>query len=453
MGEKVRNYFSVGIVVVVVGLALGWVAAATNIGTYLQAAINGASAPLSQGGQVPTQPERDQPINIGVEANTFIVPEEGKAIRVDLGAMKLFAYEDGELLAEYEVIGKGKLGTYWETPGGEYRMAYRSRNHFSSTGKVWLPYSMQFFGNYFIHGWPHYSDGTPVSKGYSGGCIRLSVEDAREIFNWSERGTLIYVDAGESLGTQEGEYYKRASSPELIVEADSYLVGDIDTGQIIIAHNIDRGYPIGALTKLMNAMVELGIVNQQTQGLVSRSAILEAGGAERFSEGERILILDFVYPLILEQSNVAAEVVSRHIGRNYFIEEMNNKARAFQLESSRFVDPTGIDSGNSSTARDLFKFGINIKKYKNFLFELTKKPSYKSADRVWQNSNPFVGMENFEGGIVGDGSALVVFGLPVAGSETRNIAVVLLDSQDPEADVLKIVEYLQSSIYFTTSDE
>ena len=41
---------------------------------------------------------------------------------------------------------------------------------------------IQFDGNYFIHGWPYYPDGTSVAKGYSGGCIRLSTEDAEELY-------------------------------------------------------------------------------------------------------------------------------------------------------------------------------------------------------------------------------------------------------------------------------
>ncbi|MBX9765163.1 L,D-transpeptidase, partial [Patescibacteria group bacterium] len=48
------------------------------------------------------------------------IPQEGKFIAADLVAMKLFMYENGQLVSELPIQSKGKPGTSWETPSGFY---------------------------------------------------------------------------------------------------------------------------------------------------------------------------------------------------------------------------------------------------------------------------------------------------------------------------------------------
>src|SRR3989344_5762568 len=104
-------------------------------------------------------------------------------IEADLSEMKLRVYRKGEIAKEFPILTKGRPGSWWETPAGIYKVEGRIENHFSAFARVYLPWSLPFQGNFFIHGWPYYPDGTPVSTQYSGGCIRLSTDDAKALFD------------------------------------------------------------------------------------------------------------------------------------------------------------------------------------------------------------------------------------------------------------------------------
>ena len=127
---------------------------------------------------------------------SFSVPKEGPALFADLREMMIRFYRDGALGAEFPIVSKGKPGSLWETPTGSYHIKTKEEDHYSTIGGVWMPHSMQFFGNFFIHGWPRYADGRPVPEGFSGGCIRLSEEDAKRLFELATVGTPLFVTTG-----------------------------------------------------------------------------------------------------------------------------------------------------------------------------------------------------------------------------------------------------------------
>ena len=84
------------------------------------------------------------------------IENEASFVEVDLRKMIVSLYGRGLLLKTLPVTMKGREGSWWETPTGNYKAILKERNHFSSIGKVWMPYSIQFYGNFFIHGLPYY---------------------------------------------------------------------------------------------------------------------------------------------------------------------------------------------------------------------------------------------------------------------------------------------------------
>ena len=138
--------------------------------------------------------------------------DSGRSILADLDAMTLSLYDDDVIVKTYPILSKGKEGTFWETPTGRYEIGAKEPKHFSSIGGTWMPYSLQFYGNFFIHGWPTYPNGTLVAKGYSGGCIRLDTPDAREVYSFAVAGTRVSVinSASSRQFATSSQYYLRA---------------------------------------------------------------------------------------------------------------------------------------------------------------------------------------------------------------------------------------------------
>ena len=110
----------------------------------------------------------------------------GKRVVIDKSSQTLRAYEGGALVFQSRV-STGRAGR--ETPSGSFSAKSKSRMHYSSLyDNAPMPYSVQFSGNYFIHGYSSVPN-FPASHG----CIRLPVSSASAFFNWVEPGTPISV--------------------------------------------------------------------------------------------------------------------------------------------------------------------------------------------------------------------------------------------------------------------
>ena len=117
---------------------------------------------------------------------------EGKFIDVDLETMKLTLWENGSIVNEFPVAGKGNPAVS-PTRKGLFTVKSKHNNHFSSIYHVWMPWSMNYSGGYFIHGWPYWPNGALLTSKYSGGCIRLNTDDAKKVYDFAEIGTYVLV--------------------------------------------------------------------------------------------------------------------------------------------------------------------------------------------------------------------------------------------------------------------
>jgi lipoprotein-anchoring transpeptidase ErfK/SrfK len=117
-------------------------------------------------------------------------PAESRALRFHLGNQTFDYFEDGDLIRTGP-ISSGKAGKH--TPMGKFAVLGKDKDKKSSLYKneigtqAWMPYSLRFHGNYFIHeGWlPGYAA--------SHGCIRLGYYDARLLFERMKIGDPVTV--------------------------------------------------------------------------------------------------------------------------------------------------------------------------------------------------------------------------------------------------------------------
>ncbi len=385
------------------------------------------------------------------------VPKVGKVIVADLKKMSIFLYRDGEMVASSTILGKGRPGTPWETPAGEYKIKLKKPSHFSSIGKVTMPYSMQFFGNYFIHGWPRYSNGKPVPKGYSGGCIRLSDLDAKKVYDFADTETMVMIygadrDLVSASSQLANSAYILLKDPDRIpLSADAYLVADIDTGEIILEKNKSLVTPIASVTKLVTALVSLETLNQYQTITVSKEAARTYSKSGSLLSGEKFKTGDLIYPLLLQSSNDAAEVLAEAGGRKNFISQMNEKVKSVGLDQTYFEDPSGLSENNVSSAEDLFKLARYIYQYKKYIFDITKEKEAKVGRYKFANINRLHLLNNYVGGKDGytdeAGRTLVaVFTMPLSEFEQRNIALILLKSENRTRDTAELIKYIVTNV-------
>src|SRR3989338_8299000 len=95
-------------------------------------------------------------------------------------------------------------------------------------------------------------------------------------------------------------YYLRDLNQKPKISAEAYLVGDLNTGEVILSKNQDKSFPIASVSKLMTALVASEInQKEETATKVTRTALATYGSNGNFRTGEIIKIKDLLYPLLL----------------------------------------------------------------------------------------------------------------------------------------------------------
>ena len=379
------------------------------------------------------------------EARDTLIKNESDFIEANLSDMIIRVYSRGALAYEAPILAKGREGSWWETPAGIYQVDAKIRNHFSRLANVHLPWSLPFHGNFFIHGWPHYPGGTPVATEFSGGCIRLSNESARRVYDLARVGMPIIVFEESFI---KDDFIYHPNLPKL--SANAYLVADLRNNYILLEYNRNKILPVASITKIMTALVTVGHIRLENNVSISQESLVQTSHP-RLRAGSRVSAYNLLFPLLLESSNEAAEVLARHLGRNRFISLMNRKARAIGMSESQFADPSGISGENKSNASELFNLARYLYNNRSFILRLS---AGKITDSVYgepifpnlRNFNLFEGNPSFVGGKTGKTNIaketfLGVFRLELAGEE-RPVAIIILGSDDNRADAEKILEWL-----------
>lgn len=255
--------------------------------------------------------------------------------------------------------------------------------------------------------------------------------------------------------TNSPTYYYFNKKREVLprVSGDAYLVGDLDTGEIILRKNPDKKFPIASVTKLMTALVAHELDTEEDIATVSRRALATEGGNGNFSLGEKVKVADLVYPLLLESSNDAAEILAEYFGREDFLKKMNRETERLEMTSTSFEDPTGLSENNQSTASDLFKLTGYLVKEKPDILKISAERSYSDKKHHWSSTNQFLHDDGYLGGKSGYTdpalqTGISIFSLPLAENTARNIGIIVLRTTNRHRDIESIVNYLKKYIYY-----
>ena len=183
------------------------------------------------------------------------------------------------------------------------------------------------------------------------------------------------------------------------IKSQAALVFNAKNDRVIYDKNADKVMPIASITKLMTAMVTLDarlsphekitITNADVDKLKHSSSRLPVGSTYPRQELLRLALMS--------SENRAAAALGRTYpgGAKAFVSAMNAKAKKLGMNNSRFIDSTGLNSGNVATARDLAKMVAASNNYAAIReFSTTSQHSVSPGNRRGQlqyvNSNSLV---------------------------------------------------------------
>lgn len=147
----------------------------------------------------------------------------------------------------------------------------------------------------------------------------------------------------------------RRAPPGGVVWARNAIALDPATGAILFEKNAGASAPCASLTKLMTALVFLEQKPDFTRHVEVTSDELRGGGHTQLRRGERVRLGDLLHMSLMCSDNVATRVLARESGMPLedFLARMNRKSVELGLARTRFVESTGLDERNVSTAADM----------------------------------------------------------------------------------------------------
>ncbi len=376
-----------------------------------------------------------------------LIQENIDFIEANLSLMVLRVYQEGAVTLEVPILSKGRKGSWWETPAGLYKVEYKSRDHASSFSPVRTPWNIQFQGNFFIHGWPSYvSNGQPVDSTFSGGCIRLSSEDAQKVYNLALLGMPVLVFEEISDDT----YSYIPTVPNL--SATQYLAADLKNNYVFLEKDSTAVHSFSLVTKFLTALVVTDHTNIDKLITVPPQALVPTW-KPRLIPGERYSIYQLLFPLLIESSNESAQTLAYEIGEERFVNLINRKAQAIGMSHAVFVDASGVSQENKGTLEDVFNLSQYLYNYRKFILNLSinvvDNGAYEPA--LWKGLevSTLSTIPGYVGGVAGvtEGGKQVGFAVVEIsfGEVVRPIVVIASGSADVLNDLRNMIGYVRGT--------
>ena len=205
----------------------------------------------------------------------------------------------------------------------------------------------------------------------------------------------------------------------LDVWAKSAVLIDASNGCVLYEKNADEIIPPASLTKLFVMYVAFKEIERGNISLDDVVPLPEKSWAVNMprdaslmflGQGQIVTLRELMKGLAVASGNDAALAVGSYISGSTraFVERMNEECAAIGLKNTHFVEPSGYDENNLTTARDLAAFCFEyIRKFPESIEQFHSAPSIKypleknlppwkknigDADAVYQrNTNPLLG--------------------------------------------------------------
>jgi len=158
---------------------------------------------------------------------------------------------------------------------------------------------------------------------------------------------------------------RRLATPQFKTDENGELVPDVraaaaviynpTTREIIFEENAQDTRSIASITKVMTAVVFLENEFDLTREIVVDPVDVRGASTTYLRGSERLSADDLVHLLLVASDNAAARTLARNspYGPAGFIVRMNEKAAELGLDHTHYADPSGLDSGNLSSALDM----------------------------------------------------------------------------------------------------
>lgn len=184
--------------------------------------------------------------------------------------------------------------------------------------------------------------------------------------------------------------------PPLTVTAESAILMDADTGQVLYEKNADKRLAPASMTKLMTLILAVEALEKNRvklgEKVVASENAWRMGGSQIYLEpGEEMTFQDMLIAVAVGSANDACVAIAEHLAGSHenFVEQMNRKARELGLKNTHFANAYGLPAENHySSARDMALLGRYALRYPKLMeFTSIKEYSLRNGEFKLFNTN------------------------------------------------------------------
>src|SRR3954471_17017392 len=159
-----------------------------------------------------------------------------------------------------------------------------------------------------------------------------------------------------------------ATPPAPRVIGKAWIVGDVTSGQVLLAEKADERIEPASLTKLMTAYLVFAALHEKKLTLEQQVTVSphawRAPGSRMFIEPKKPVTVDeLIRGMEVQSGNDACIALAEAIAgsEEAFARMMNREAARLGMKDSHFMNSTGLpDAQHYSTARDLYRLAAAL---------------------------------------------------------------------------------------------
>ena len=155
-------------------------------------------------------------------------------------------------------------------------------------------------------------------------------------------------------------------APRVIGKA--WILGDVTSGQVLLAEKADERIEPASLTKLMTAYLVFNAIRDKKLALEQQVPVSarawRAAGSRMFLDPHRPVTVDqLIKGMEVQSGNDACVALAEAVAgsEEAFVQLMNREADRLGMAGTHFMNPTGLpDAQHYSTARDLYTLAATL---------------------------------------------------------------------------------------------
>jgi len=232
------------------------------------------------------------------------------------------------------------------------------------------------------------------------------------------------------------------------ISAASYLAVSLSDNSVILEKNANQSYPIASITKLMSAVIAQEHIKKDQIITLTEKMLEPLGHSPSLFLGLNVSAENLLKASLIQSTNDAFESLAYFLGKEKFLDLMNQKAKELGMKNTFFSDTHGLSLANRSTTADLSKLVAYVYEQHPEILHITRDNNFWLPDATgrllkFQNVNNFYPLRQFIGGKTGYLPQAKQTLVSVFRVNEESIAIILLYSDNRQADTFTILNRLR----------